>query len=96
VSKEWSFLKPNPELLVWDRRVNTSLNTTTDVVNISIYNGWLKAGQKKMTGVCPHHKWSLLLALFPHFEYIDHQRSMPFDHQYFDRILHFIFLRVAV
>ncbi|CAL1154296.1 unnamed protein product [Cladocopium goreaui] len=42
VSKEWSFLKPNPELLIWDRRVNTSLNTTTDLVNISIYNGWLK------------------------------------------------------
>lgn len=75
MSKEWSFLKPNPELLIWDRRVNTSLNTTTDLVNISIYNGWLKAGQKKMTGVCPHHKWSLLLALFPHFEYIDPQRS---------------------
>eukprot|EP00434_Breviolum_minutum_P018504 symbB.v1.2.016320.t2/scaffold1240.1/size129799/3 len=38
----WSFTNPNPELLVWDRGVKTAMNTTSGLLNISIYNGWLK------------------------------------------------------
>eukprot|EP00438_Fugacium_kawagutii_P015460 Skav202290 [mRNA] locus=scaffold3364:49860:51839:+ [translate_table: standard] len=41
-TQPWSFLKPDPELLVWDRKINASWNTTKDAVNVTIYDGWLK------------------------------------------------------
>lgn len=38
----WSFEKPDPELLIWDRIMHSALNSTTGRVNRTIYNGWLK------------------------------------------------------
>ena len=37
-SKAWSFEKPDPELLLWDRVVNATIGAVERVV----YNGWLK------------------------------------------------------
>eukprot|EP00438_Fugacium_kawagutii_P017883 Skav216103 [mRNA] locus=scaffold2042:326400:331188:- [translate_table: standard] len=41
-TQKWSFLSPDPELLVWDRRGVFRWNNTKDVVNASFYDGWLK------------------------------------------------------